>query len=268
MPRPKKTITEKLEEQRLVASNLEGPEKFNRDEHGLLKNIQYVFNEDGSVNWRAMIKDEHLFPNKAWFELRNKDVPRSAEGLKDHQLLIKLSGIKELARLRGFSSVSYSMDKCEIDHVAVTCKTIFIPNYETGGEPVSFQDIANASTQNTSSFATKFLETIACNRSFVRCVRNFLNVHIVGDDEVDKSSPNSNTSKPAEKRDPFSPVTTLINRAKNVLSVESFEDFKPHIKKMWQEKKEGVYQNPNVETWKDWSNISVKDAKVLISLIS
>ena len=119
-----------------------GPSLFNRDESGLLKNIQYVFNEDGSVNWRAMIKEEHLFPNKLWFQARNKDMPRSIDGLKDNQLLIKLSGIKELARLRGFSSISYSMDKCEDHHVAVTCSTVFIPNYETGNEPVSFQDMA------------------------------------------------------------------------------------------------------------------------------
>lgn len=267
MPRTKKTTDEELKENKI--NNSEGPEKFNRDGNGLLKNIQYEFNEDGSVNWRAMIKEEHLFPNKLWFQARNKDMPRSIDGLKDNQLLIKLSGIKELARLRGFSSVSYVMDKCEDDHVAVTCNTVFIPNYETGGEAVSFEDMANASTKNTSSFATKFLETIACNRSFVRCVRNFLNVHIVGDDEMDKSSlGSSSSSKPTQKSDPFSPTTTLKNRAKSILSADSFEDFKPFIKKMWQEKKEGVYQNSNVETWKDWDNISVKDAKILISLIS
>ena len=60
--------------------------------------MSYEFDEDGSVNWRSMIKDEHLFPNKSWFDLR-KDLPRTIDGLKDHQLLIKLSGIKELAKL-------------------------------------------------------------------------------------------------------------------------------------------------------------------------
>lgn len=272
MPRTKKSETTVDNSITLSDSKIDnslGPSLFNRDESGLLKNIQYIFNEDGSVNWRAMIKEEHLFPNKLWFQARNKDMPRSIEGLKDNQLLIKLSGIKELARLRGFSSVSYTMDKCEDDHVAVTCKTTFIPNYETGSSAVSFEDMANASTKNTSSFATKFLETIACNRAFVRCVRNFLNVHIVGDDEMDKSTPGSTSSPSASKNsDPFSPTTTLRNRAKSCLSVDSFEDFKLFIKKMWQEKKEGVYQNPNVETWKDWDNISVKDAKILISLIS
>ncbi len=272
MPKTKKSETTTENSVTISDSKINnsiGPSLFSRDENGLLKNIQYIFNEDGSVNWRAMIKEEHLFPNKLWFQARNKDMPRSIEGLKDNQLLIKLSGIKELARLRGFSDVSYNMDKCEDDHVAVTCNMTFIPNYETNGEPVSFQDMANASIKNTSSFAVKFLETIACNRSFVRCVRNFLNVHIVGDDEMDKSNLGAQlNTAPSPKSDPFSPITTLRNRAKSLLSVDSFDDFKPFIKKLWQDKKEGVYQNPNVESWKDWENISVKDAKILISLIS
>jgi len=266
MVKAKKEPIQKTEASEI--NNLEGPEKFNRDENGLLRNIQYQFNEDGSVNWRAMIKEEHLFPNKLWFQARNKDMPRSIEGLKDNQLLIKLSGIKELARLRGFTSVSYTMDKCEDDHVAVTCNTVFTPNYETGGAAVSFEDMANASTKNTSSFATKFLETIACNRSFVRCVRNFLNVHIVGDDEMDKSNPNAVSHQDSSKKsDPFSPVTTLKNRAKAILSIESFEDFKPFIKKCWQDKVQGIYQNKSIESWKEWDDISVKDSKVLLGLI-
>ena len=245
-----------------------GPSLFCRDENGLLKNIQYPFNEDGSVNWRAMIKEEHLFPNKVWFESRNKDMPRSIDGLKDHQLLIKLSGIKELARLRGFSNVSYKIEKCEEDHVAVSCSITFLPNYETNNSPIVFEDMANASIKNTSSFAVKFLETIACNRAFVRAVRNFLNVHIVGDDEMDKSNLGSFTAtKSTAKADPFSPHTTLKNRAKSILGIEKFEDFKPFIKKLWIDKKEGVYKNPEVENWKDWDNISIKDTKILISYI-
>ncbi len=40
-----------------------------RKANGLLSNVEYVFNEDGSINWRAMVKAEHLYPNKDWFEL-------------------------------------------------------------------------------------------------------------------------------------------------------------------------------------------------------
>jgi len=174
--------------------NTKGPAAFQRDEDGLLINTNYHFHEDGSVNWRSMIRDEHLFPNRDHFKSRNLPFPRTIEGLKDHQLLIKLSGIKELARLRGFKNINYQVVKCEHDHVAVVCQIAFLPNYETSGEEIVFQDMANATIHNTSDFGQIFLETIACNRAFVRCVRNFLNIHIVGDDEINKNNGKTNAS--------------------------------------------------------------------------
>ena len=85
-------------------NKLFGPDIWKRDEHGLLESVDYTFNEDGSVNWRAMISPEHLYPNKGWFEMRKMPAPESIEGLEDHQLLIKLGGIKELAKHRGIDT--------------------------------------------------------------------------------------------------------------------------------------------------------------------
>lgn len=243
--------------------NTEGPSLFVRDENGLLTNIDYDFNEDGSVNWRTMIKDEYLFPNKSWFELRKKDMPRSIDGLADHQLLIKLGGIKELARLRGFSNISYEVVKCEIDHVAVICKITFLPNYETNGESITFQDIANATIENTNSFAKKFLETIACNRAFVRCVRNFLNVHIVGDDEIDKSdSPAQNKSSSND----LSPSGFLKKELSDNYSISSYEDFLPLLRDLHKSKKISISTDV-IKTWNSFSDISPKDCRVLLGAL-
>tara|TARA_B100001094_G_C18177862_1_gene798986 strand:+ start:1403 stop:2155 length:753 start_codon:yes stop_codon:yes gene_type:complete len=243
-------------------NNKKGPETFQRDEHGLLKTVQYAFNEDGSVDWRAMIKEEHLFPNKGWFESRGKDAPRSAEGLEDYQLLIKLSGIKELARLRGFSSVSYEVEKCQQDHVAVNCQINFIENYETG-RSVSFQDVANATLNNTSSFATKFLETIACNRAFVRCVRNFLNVHIVGDDEIDKSNLGPIKHEPSSSLG-ITPTEILKNQCGATLNCVDFSCFKDKLREFWEN---GAYQNMDAKKWEKYEDIPAKEARVLLKLI-
>jgi hypothetical protein len=231
----------------------------------LLSNVDYEFAEDGSVNWRSMIKDEHLFPNRSWFDLRKKDMPRSIQGLGDHQLLIKLSGIKELAKLRGFTDVSYEVVKCQPDHVAVICHMKFLPNYETGGQPVEFQDMANATLDNTSSFATKFLETIACNRAFVRCVRNFLNVHIVGDDEIDKSnnpggSPSNRSASPT-----LTPHSMVESLAKEKLNCSSFEEFRVILRDWWKSEK---YQNENAKNWNDYSDISPTDSRILMKIIN
>jgi hypothetical protein len=134
----KTKIQEKVAKEKLRVKNLEGPNLYKRDDNGLLQNVDYEFNDDGSINWRAMIKEEHLFPNRSWFESRGKDCPRSTEGLADHQLLIKLAGIKELAKLRGFTSIGYNTVKCDEGHVAVSCNISFIPNYETCAEIVHF----------------------------------------------------------------------------------------------------------------------------------
>lgn len=243
-----------------------GPNNYNRDENGLLQNVQYIFNEDGSVNWRAMIKEEHLFPNKSHFEMYKKPVPKTIKGLKDNQLLIKLSGIKELARLRGFDSVSYETVKCQQDHVAVKCCVCFIANYETQ-EKVYYEDMANATFNNTSSFATKFLETIACNRAFVRAVRNFLNVHIVGDDEIDKSDPSKKPafsdadSSSAAMLSPNSVLETVVSKE---LNCNSFSEFKDELRNLWTE---NLYRNDKAKEWESFEDIPAKEARVLIKLV-
>ena len=104
--------------------------KYSRSKDGLLKSVKYDYNEDGSVNWRAMVDPKYLFPNKSWFEARNKAVPTSVDGLQDYQLLIKLAGIKELAKLRGYNSVRYNVIKCEKDHVSIKCEISWIANFE------------------------------------------------------------------------------------------------------------------------------------------
>ena len=250
-------MTKKAATPKSKVDNGIGPSLYQRDEHGLLKNAQYIFNEDGSINWRAMIKEEHLFPNRGWFESRKKAYPTSIDGLKDYQLLIKLSGIKELARLRGFSDISYKILKCELNHVAVACSVSFIPNYETEGKSVAFEDMANATLQNTSSFATKFLETIACNRAFVRCVRNFLNVHIVGDDEIDKSD----VSPPATDAMALSPIEMI----KKQIGGDSFDSFRNTLRDLWQAK---LYQNEGVKEWKAWDDVPAKEARIILSALS
>lgn len=265
MPRIKKTEIPAESPTDPVAKidNSLGPSLFKRDVNGLLENIQYHFNEDGSVNWRSMIKEEYLFPNKSWFELRKKDLPRSIEGLKDHQLLIKLGGIKDLARLRGFSALSYESVKCDSDHASIICHMTFIPNYETAAKAVMFQDMANATFDNTSSFAKKFLETIACNRAFVRTVRNFLNVHIVGDDEMDKSD---GTPKIPQSSD-MSPSSFLKKMLKDKHSITEYEEFKDLLRDLHKSGKVDKIPTDTIRSWINFTDISAKDCRILLGVI-
>jgi hypothetical protein len=236
-----------------------------------MNKTEFKYNENGSINWRAMVKPEHLYPNKDWFELRGKPVPESVEGLADNQLLIKLGGLKELAKLRGYNQVSYDVIKCERDYVVVKCKIHWKPLLEAEAslklleEPCTFEDMANATLENTNDFCAKFLETIATNRAFVRCVRNYLGINIVGDDEIDKSKNKVASYENSESNIVnITPQGLLKKQAKDKLGCESFDDFKTYLRKLWQEE---TYKNEEAKTWNDFTSIPARECRKLSSFI-
>lgn len=244
-----------------------GPHLYIRDTYGLLESIVYSFNDDGSVNWRAMIGSEHLYPNKDWFESRNKAAPQSIEGLEDHQLLIKLSGIKELAKLRGISNVRYEVIESTSERAVVVCNIDFIPNYETALEKVSFSSMANATLDNTSGFGNKFLEAIAENRAFVRTIRNFLNIHIVGADEIDSSGKKEVSLPRASKGgSDITPQGILKKKLEETMGICSFEDFKEQLRDWY---KSGEYTNDpeTIKKWNDFKDIPAKECRKILSFL-
>ncbi len=154
--------------------------KFKRDVNGLLECVNYIFHSDNTINWRAMINKEYLVPNRDAFK-NQKDINLKeidVSSLADNQLLILLAGIKELAQIRGYKNVSYDVIQAQPDYVAVKCTIDWIPNYETSMESVSFS-------------------------ALIRCVRSFLKINIVGNDEMGKTThidtevePNTLTTQP------------------------------------------------------------------------
>jgi hypothetical protein len=249
--------------------------KNSRDENGLIQGFEYAFAADGFIDWRKMIKHEYLYPNKDFFELRKQPTPNSIDGLSDKQLLIMLAGIKELARLRGFTSVSYELKHVDKNYVTAKCRINWIGNFETGGQEVSFEDVANATADNTDDFCLKFLETIACNRAFVRCVRNFLNIHIVGADEIDKSK-----NKSIDISDlitssalPITAQGTLEKLVNEKLKLSDFKGFKSHLRGLWkkasEDKDEKMLELLNqAKEWSSFEDVPSKSARVLIKIIN
>lgn len=241
-----------------------GPFKLQRNEFGLLKNVDYKFTPEGWVDWRAMVDPKFLYPNKDWFEARGETVPESIDGLEDSQLLIQLGGIKELARLRGFSNVEYFLTQVDSIGVRAICTIKWIPNYENL-EPVVFSSTANATFENTSGFGAKFLETIAENRAFVRAVRNFLNIHIAGADEIDKSK---NKVLEVDNTQPTTPTaqSTLEKQANNA-GFKTYEEFREKFLNPLA--KAGKYtpaKKPETP-WLGYADIPSEECRRIISLI-
>jgi hypothetical protein len=156
------------------------PNLITRNKYGLIDdtNLNYIFNDDGTINWRKMVKTEHLVPN------RQKTQETDVSKLQDKDLLILLGGIKELAQIRGYTKVEYNVVSATESYFATSCRITWIPNYEADGREIIFEALADASCNNTKSFARFFLAAIAENRAFVRCVRNFLKINIVSQEEL------------------------------------------------------------------------------------
>tara|TARA_Y100000593_G_scaffold94085_2_gene191551 strand:- start:1393 stop:2133 length:741 start_codon:yes stop_codon:yes gene_type:complete len=209
--------------------------RIERDKDGLIvqPKVDYVFNDDGFVDWRKMIKQEFLVPN------RQKTNETDVSKLEDRDLIILLGGIKELAQIRGYTNVTYNVVSPTPDYVVATCSIDWIPNYETEGNKVTFSSVGDASPMNTSGFASVFLGPIAENRAFVRCVRNFLKVSIVGQDELGGNGtrvapPQQHVSEQNSSSGEFNPKEVLeslmkqkkvsLEVVKKKLAEEGFDD--------------------------------------------
>ena len=199
-------------------SNKGNPTARERNDLGLIDDgsVEYIYDENGLVDWRKMVKEEFLVANKQ--KTKETDISK----LDDKDLLILLGGIKNLAQIRGFKSVEYKVHAAAPDYVMASCGIRWVPNFETEGEEVYFEAMADASLSNTKSFARNFLAAIAENRAFVRCVRNFLRINVVGSDEMGDANlfteSNANASAPASA-DPHSLLSSVM-KEKSV----SFED--------------------------------------------
>lgn len=168
---------------------------FKRDENGLVDGLEYKYDDQGLIDWRAMLDDKWLYPNPSSVEkgICKRNTPVSK--LQDKDLCIMLGGLKELAQWRGFTSVQYAVVSASPEYVAMTCQIGWIKNFETNDisekersfsyrDPILFSSVADAHFRNTRSFAKNFLAAIAENRAFSRAVRNFLRINIVSDIEL------------------------------------------------------------------------------------
>lgn len=272
MSRTKKQ-PEEIQDNIETSSNSQPPfyELYKRNQWGLIESADYHFNDDGSINWRKMVKDEFLYPNKGWFDSRKKAVPLSIDGLQDNQLLIMLGGIKEIAKLRGYDFVHFEVNNISSDYVTAKCRIGWIANYEshsTHNHGIVYEDVANATLANTDDFCAKFLETIACNRAFVRCVRNFLGIHIVGADEIDKSKNSFGSSVESSGHDsntiPVTPTGILEKTAREKCGIVDFDGFKETLRQLWASEK---YRYEGIKEWKNFEDIPAKEARILLPLI-
>lgn len=231
-----------------------------RNEYGFLENVDYVFKEDGKVDWRKMIKPEYLVFNKERKSEIEKKYGKTLDELsvtevEDKYLLILLFGIRNLATLRGFYTVSPNVKFCSDFKATVETNIGWIPNNDTEMRGEYFGDVASATAENTNGFGRLFLESIAANRAFVRAVRNYLEINIVGFDEVK----NDKVEMPADTN-PVS-VHSILERTAKDLGL-SFEQFKNGVKEKYSSSIESDYTK-----WDNFRSLSPGDAYKMLNIL-
>jgi hypothetical protein len=223
----------KNEKETTIQPSCTPPKILERNNYGLLTNVNYIFdNETGLVDWRKMVKVEHLIPNKQ--RTQETDVTK----LEDKDLLILLQGTKELAFLRGFTNIQYELVAASPTYCCAICRIDWIANYETENKEVSFESIGDAHYENTDSFAKNYLAAIAENRAFVRCVRNFLRIVVLSKEEIGGKQVTDNNSSQSDDI-PTQKLQEVMDKHK--ITFEQLKD------KMVKEKIDGAAEFKNIK---------------------
>lgn len=227
--------------------------------------VEFIRDEDGKINWRKMINpkyvvlnrqmkdDVEIEYNKTFAELEEL-IQEDESQIDDKWKLILLAGIKEVAYLRGYSSVEYPFTHVEPGFVSKTCRITWLPHEDSDGEIHVFEDGADATKENTFSWYGSYLSAAATNRAFVRTVRNYLRIPVVGSDEVGPSKDGFFYNESATSDDGYK-RPTLLERAASDLGW-SFDDVKERCVK---KKTDGA---------KDWKGFEDIPARVSFKLLA
>jgi hypothetical protein len=175
-----------IQEKEIESSNYVSP----RDVNGFLKTVTLPLKENGLINWRKIISKEHLALNRynlagrgvSIESMSQDEISKLIDESPEEDLVIKLGGFRELAAIRGFEEIDSKIEGFNQDGVSIKVTIKWIANQENP-RGLTVSAIASASPANTDQLFSKFLETIAENRAFIRAVRNSLGIISLGQDE-------------------------------------------------------------------------------------
>ena len=190
-----------------------------RNEFGLIKGLNYVFTEDNAkVDWRKMLDDKYLVPNRANFIKFNKEIPKTIEGLEDKDMVVLLQGFRTLADIRGYTDVNYDIVNSSKDYCCVKCTIKWVPNFESS--MIEYSSTADAHWDSVDGIFKNYLVSMAENRAFQRTIRNALKINICARDEIGPVKEENNNSSP--QSNPQVEILENLLSKKNI----TFDQFK------------------------------------------
>lgn len=245
----KETTTEKKSTKKTVAKKSSEPTK-----------KDYPRKDDGSIDWFAVIPEKFIVAQ----DKSKSNVPVSE--LKDNEKMVLLGGWKYLLKERGYISKRDIIHTTTRDYVAITCEIIWQAHEDSGNKEQTYQASADSHFDNTDGFMQNFLTTNAQNRAFARCVREYLNIHVVGKDETNKATIDELLSMNQEdKTGTLSGLTQTPHQAlQNKLNKigKGLNDAKKWL--IFQD----VLSKEEAEQIKDWKDIAVGHCYAIINYLT
>lgn len=219
-------------------------------------------------DWKKYIPVEYVDIKTAWLSthgISTEDYlsysPEQKQEIREKagedNMLIKLSGFKFLAHLRGISSVEYRHigENTFICEVAFEQTSFKISEEKTITLPKGrFCGVASATEANTSYPFSLFLPSMAENRAFIRAIKMAFNINVLGTEELE----NDKAVVPTVLNDegctsPQEHLRSLVSQMGR-----SFSDLKQTLeKKSW----------PGHEAWNDYKDIPEEECFKMVNEI-
>ena len=226
-----------------------------RLENGLIDGVEYIYLENGRINWLKMIPEEYLYINldprriaRIEKQLSKPIAEVQKSEVKDTDLVITLQGLRYILDLRGYKQSKIKLDYCSPDYAAATCEIVFLSNLEESFEQ-TFTASACAHKNNTKSFYQAYLVEAASNRALCRAVRQFLKINIVSNEELgqEKDAPIEETTPTDNPMSPRFLLQRIISEKNSSLPANKQITFESIREKLVKEAVKGADQFQSID---------------------
>lgn len=227
------------------------------------------------LDWREEVKMEYLYLNKdvaaryklidnAKKFLKRDDEVAILESLDfDHPAkTLLLQFFKDLAHKQGFHSIRYiPTGNSSFDYAGFSCEILWQDGTVSSG-------VGDAHPGNCFSFTKHYCGPIAENRAFIRSVKSYFNIPILGRDEIGPSSDDEDqsvknrysqstetaTEKKTSSSSIPSPQGLLEKVVKEKLNIKSFDDFKSYLRGKVTSGESGWLEESEFPAWKKYES--------------
>lgn len=212
------------------------------------------------IDWRKKVDKKFLYTKKD--ELKNKNI----DEIDDKDLIIKLGGVMEVMRLRGFDKVEYEYKHVHPDYVTVKCRVTWKQKTikDDEGNEVTldsevFESLASAQREHLSDFMKPYMETCAENRALVRAGRRYLGIDIVSDEEINNAPP------PVKTVDASAPKTAFAKLYES--RKYTMDSFKEEMRELANNHRLPPEIFEEIDTWKSIDDISTNLTRKIMGVI-